>query len=97
MSELRKWMIREMQLRNFSPETQRSYLNSVTGLAKYYRRSPDVISPAEIQDYVIYLLTERIDATKHEHRPRMLCCLFALLSYYCPIFRVTNSVKIVCE
>ena len=59
MAELRKRMIRDMQLRNFSPETQKSYLNSVTGLAKYYRRSPDVVSPAEIQDYVIYLLSER--------------------------------------
>jgi site-specific recombinase XerD len=48
-----------MQLRNFSIETQKSYLNSVTGLAKYYRRSPDLVSPAEIQDYVIYLLNER--------------------------------------
>ena len=48
-----------MQLRNFSLATQKSYLNSVTGLAKHYHQSPDVISPAEIQDYVIYLLTER--------------------------------------
>jgi site-specific recombinase XerD len=59
MTQLRKRMIRDMQLRNFSIETQKSYLNSIVGLAKYYRRSPDVISPAEIQDYVIYLLNER--------------------------------------
>lgn len=59
MTELRKKMIRDMQLRNFSLATQKSYLNSVTGLAKHYHQSPDVISPAEIQDYVIYLLTER--------------------------------------
>lgn len=48
-----------MQLRNFSTATQDSYINSVAGLAKYYRRSPDLISPAEIQDYIIYLLKER--------------------------------------
>jgi integrase/recombinase XerD len=59
MTELRRKMIRDMQLRNFSLATQKSYLNSVTGLAKHYHQSPDVISPAEIQDYVIYLLTER--------------------------------------
>jgi integrase/recombinase XerD len=59
MTELRERMIRDMQLRNFSVETQRSYVNSVTGLAKYYGRSPDLISPAEIQDYVIYLLNQR--------------------------------------
>jgi site-specific recombinase XerD len=52
-------MIREMQLRNFSPMTQRGYLTSVSGLAKHYGRSPDTLSPEEIQDYVIYLLNVR--------------------------------------
>jgi site-specific recombinase XerD len=52
-------MIRDMQLRNFSPETQRGYITSVSGLSKHYRRSPDKISPEEIQDYIIYLLNVR--------------------------------------
>lgn len=59
MSELRKRMIRNMQLRNFSPGTQRGYLRAVAGLAQYYHRSPDRISTEEIQDYVVYLLSER--------------------------------------
>jgi len=52
-------MIRDMQLRNFSPGTQRGYLRAVAGLAQYYHRSPDTIGPEEIQDYVVYLLSER--------------------------------------
>jgi site-specific recombinase XerD len=52
-------MIRDMELRNFSPTTQRGYLRAVTGLAEYYHRSPDRISTEEIQDYVVYLLSER--------------------------------------
>ena len=59
MSELRKRMIRDMQLRNFSPGTQRGYLRAVAGLAEYYHRSPDSIGPKEIQDYIVYLLSER--------------------------------------
>ena len=59
MSELRKRMIRDMELRNFSPTTQRGYLRAVTGLAEYYHRSPDRISTEEIRDYVVYLLSER--------------------------------------
>lgn len=59
MSELRKRMIRDMQLRNFSPTTQRVYLRAVAGLAEYYYRSPDKISTEEIQDYIIHLLSER--------------------------------------
>jgi len=52
-------MIRDMELRNFSPATQRGYLRAVAGLAEYYHRSPDRISTEEIQDYVVYLLSER--------------------------------------
>jgi hypothetical protein len=59
MSELRKWMIRDMKSRNFSPGTQRAYLRVVAGLAKYYHRSPDTIKPEEIQDYIVHLLSER--------------------------------------
>ncbi|HUU18142.1 MAG TPA: phage integrase N-terminal SAM-like domain-containing protein [Sedimentisphaerales bacterium] len=58
MSELRKWMIRDMKLRNFSPTTQRGYLRAVAGLAEYYHRSPDRISTEEIQDYIVHLLSE---------------------------------------
>jgi len=59
MTPLRKKMIRDMQLRNLSPHTQKGYVNSVVALAQHYHRSPDQISPEEIQDYVIYLLNVR--------------------------------------
>jgi integrase/recombinase XerD len=59
MSELRKQMIRDMQLRNFSPTTLRGYLRAVAELAQYYHRSPDTIGPEEIQDYIVYLLSKR--------------------------------------
>lgn len=59
MTELRKRMTRDMQLRNYSASTQGGYVRSVAGLAKYYHRPPDKISTEEIQDYVIHLLTER--------------------------------------
>ena len=59
MSRLRQKMIRAMELRNFSPNTQRGYINSVTGLAKYYHGPPDRIIPEEIQDYIIFLLNVR--------------------------------------
>ena len=43
MSELRDRMIRDMQLRNLSPKTQKGYVYAVAGLAKHYHRSPDQI------------------------------------------------------
>jgi integrase/recombinase XerD len=59
MTELREKMIRAMQLRNFSPATQKNYVDAVMGLAKHYNRSPHLITPQEIQDYIIYLLNVR--------------------------------------
>ena len=59
MSQLRQKMIRDMELRNFSPNTQKSYITSVAGLAKHYHRSPEAIAPEEIQDYIIFLLKVR--------------------------------------
>ena len=59
MSKLRERMIKEMQLRNFSLDTQQGYVTSIKGLVKYYHRSPDKITPEEVKDYIHHLLIER--------------------------------------
>jgi len=55
MTPLRQQMIKEMQLREFSPRTQESYLASVSGVARYYNRPPDKICQQEIEDYLLHL------------------------------------------
>ena len=52
-------MIRDMQLRRLADRTQESYLYAVTGLAQYYKESPDRITEKKVQDYLLYLLNER--------------------------------------
>jgi integrase/recombinase XerD len=59
MTPLRKQMIEAMQLRGFSPRTHESYLYAVTQLAGYYHRSPDQISPTQVQAFFKYLALER--------------------------------------
>lgn len=59
MTELRKRMIRDMQVRNFKPGTQTSYLRAVTNLAQYHNCSPDTISTDKVHDYLAYLLIEK--------------------------------------
>jgi site-specific recombinase XerD len=59
MTPLRKKMIRAMELNNLSPQTQRSYLAAVNGLARHYGRSPDTLSKKMIEDYLLYLKNER--------------------------------------
>ena len=51
MTPLRQKMIDAMQLRGFAVRTHRTYLDAVTKLAQYYHRSPDQLSPAEIQAF----------------------------------------------
>ena len=62
MTELREKMIREMELRNLSKNTQRSYLRAVYGLSKYYMQSPDKMTKEMIEDYLLYLKKEKGDA-----------------------------------
>lgn len=59
MTPLRRKMLNDMIVRGLAENTQQSYLQAVTGLAKYYHRSPDQLSPQEVQDYLIYLSQEQ--------------------------------------
>jgi len=59
MAVLREKMIREMELHNLSKNTQRSYLASVSGLAKYYMQSPDQLTKELIEDYFLYLKQDK--------------------------------------
>ena len=59
MSELRKKMIRAMELENLSANSQRRYLAAVTGLAKHYRQSPDQLTKEMIEDYLLYLKNDK--------------------------------------
>lgn len=59
MGILRDRMIRDMQLRRFSGATQGAYLREVALLAKHFHQTPDRIDQYMLQDYILYLLTER--------------------------------------
>ncbi len=59
MGVLRDQMIRELRLRRYAPATQKSYLEAVVGLTKYFRIAPDQLSARQVQDYLLYLMLER--------------------------------------
>ena len=59
MTRLRKRMIDDMAVRGLAENTIRSYLNSVSGLARFYGRSPERISAPEVQDYLLHLHERR--------------------------------------
>ena len=59
MTALRQRMLEDMQIRNFSPNTQKQYIISVAAFAKHFGKSPDLLGPEEIRSYQLFLLHEK--------------------------------------
>ncbi len=59
MTPLRQRMLEDMQIRNFSQNTQESYLQQVSLYARHFRRSPEGLGPRSIRDYQVYLTNEK--------------------------------------
>ena len=58
MTRLRQRMLDELQRRNYSSNTVRSYMHAVEEFAKYFRRSPDQLGPAHIREYQVHLFRD---------------------------------------
>src|SRR5437870_1876868 len=55
MTALRTRMLQDMQLHGFSRTTQQGYVRSIAKLAKYYHKSPDLISEDDLRQYFLDL------------------------------------------
>jgi site-specific recombinase XerD len=59
MTPLRQRMLDELERRNYSPATVRSYLGAVQQFAEHFHRSPEQLGPEHLRQYQLYLLRER--------------------------------------
>lgn len=60
MTPLRTRMLEDMRLRNFSPETQRSYLHYIEDFATYFNTSPAELGPEAVREFQLHLTQERM-------------------------------------
>ena len=59
MTPLRAKYIRDLTIRGRAQRTQRAYTRYVSELARYYQRSPELISYEEVTDWLYHLIKER--------------------------------------
>jgi integrase/recombinase XerD len=59
MTPLRQRMIEDMQIRNLAPRTQACYVEQVSRFARHFRKSPELLGPAEIRAWQIYLARDK--------------------------------------
>lgn len=65
MTPLRRRMIEDMTLRNFTPSTIQAYVRCVARFARYFDIVPDRLGPEHIRGYLLYLLQERGASMSH--------------------------------
>ena len=59
MTHLRQLMLDELQRRNYSPNTVRSYVHAVEDFARYFRRPPEQLGPDHVREYQVHLFRDR--------------------------------------
>lgn len=59
MTPLRQRMLEDMRLRNFSKETQRSYVHYIAEYAEYFKTSPDQLGPEAVREYRLHMMEDR--------------------------------------
>ena len=58
MTELTRRMYEDLQLAGFAPKTQKSYVDAVLRLSRYYDKSPDLLSEEEVRRFFLHLINE---------------------------------------
>ena len=59
MTPLRQRMLDAMTVRGLAERTKECYVDAVARLARHYHRSPEQLSPPEIEAYLLHLVKDR--------------------------------------
>jgi integrase/recombinase XerD len=75
MSPLRARMIEDMKLAGLATKTQEVYLQAVRSLAKYYNRSPELLTEEDVRRYLL-------DVRERNARGSFKTCHFGIQFFY---------------
>jgi integrase/recombinase XerD len=59
VTHLRQLMLDELERRNYSPNTVRSYLHAVEEFARHFNQSPEQLGPDHVREYQVHLFRDR--------------------------------------
>ncbi len=60
MTVLRQRMLDDMRIRNYSPNTQKSYICYVRRFAEHFKFSPDRLTPEHVRSYLLHLVNDGV-------------------------------------
>jgi integrase/recombinase XerD len=70
MTPLRRRMIEDMTLRNFTAQTIQSYVQCVARFARYFNASPEQLGPEQVRTYLLYLVQQKQASLSHYKQTR---------------------------
>lgn len=74
MTQLRKRVLEELERRNYSQATARSYVGAIRRFAEYFHRSPEQLGPEQIREYQLHMVHRGL-------RPRTVMIQMAALRF----------------
>jgi len=70
MTPLRRRMIEDMTLRNFTPQTIQSYVWCIARFARYFNSSPEHLGAEQVRAFLIHLVQQRRVSLSHYKQVR---------------------------
>lgn len=59
LTPLRRRMIEDMMIRNFSPATQQSYIYAIAKFSRHFGCAPDRLSLEQVRAYQLHLIEQK--------------------------------------
>jgi integrase/recombinase XerD len=70
MTPLRRRMIEDMTLRNYSPGTINAYVRDVATFARYFNKSPEHLGPEHVRSFLLHLVQDQGVSSSHYNQVR---------------------------